>query len=91
MTLKLIHTQVIQFERDILWDKCKKALIHNVAFQLVAKQPWLSGFVQWALRAGAVTAEYSQSPTRGSQSVIAIASQSCNFLSLYKLYIGNVK
>lgn len=47
--------------------------------------------MQRALRAGAVTAQYSQSPALGAENVIAIASQCCNFLSLYKFYVGNVK
>lgn len=42
-------------------------------------------------RAGAVTAEYSQSPTLGPENAIAIAHQCCDFLSLYKFYVGNAK
>lgn len=47
--------------------------------------------MQRVLRAGAVTVEYSQSPILGSDNVTAIASQCCNFLSLYNFYVGNVK
>lgn len=73
-------------------SKVQRALIHKVVlsgFLEQRKAPSVS--VQPALRAGPGTAQHSQCPELGSETGRAVASQSCNFLLLYKFHVGNVK
>lgn len=65
--------------KEISYDWSVKSPNTQCGGVIIFKAANDSVFVQRALRAGAVSAEYSQSPTLGSENVIAIASQCCSF------------